>query len=119
MYSAVFLVFKISLWQALEKLAEGKKSGTQKGNLVRACSSRNLTKAGRPSKEPVKPLALRIKKEEPSTASSVNQTAREASFCDSLPSSQDTVFSQESNKTDLDESASYITASEGRYVTAY
>lgn len=86
---------------------------------MRACSSRNLTKTGRPSKEPVKPLALRIKKEEPSAAPSIDATAQEASFCDSLPSSQDTVFSQETNKTDLDESASYITASEGRYVTAY
>ncbi|KAK3882843.1 hypothetical protein Pcinc_012813 [Petrolisthes cinctipes] len=94
---------------ALEKLTESKKIGTQKGNLVRACSTRNLTKLGRATKESVKPLAVRIKKDEPTA----DPTAREASFCDSLPSSQDTVFSQESNKTDLDESASYVTASEG------
>ncbi|XP_042217786.1 G2/mitotic-specific cyclin-B3-like isoform X2 [Homarus americanus] len=96
------------LTNAIEKkIIDGKKVATQKGRVVRNGSTKSLRKVVKPpTKNPVQTLSLKVTTKEPGPVIKVDQ-AKELSFCDSLPSSQ------ESNKTDLDDSAAYVTASEG------
>lgn len=65
--------------------------------------------------DPVKTLSIKPVHQDPPTNNAAEEHDKDVSFCDSLPSSQDTVVSHDANKTELDESAAYITASEGRY----
>ncbi|XP_045600577.1 G2/mitotic-specific cyclin-B3 isoform X2 [Procambarus clarkii] len=100
------------LTNAIEKkINDGKKVAAQKGRLVRNGSTVSLRKVAKPSiKNPVQSLSMKITVPELLTIKV--EEAKEVSFCDTLPSSQDTIYSQETNKTDLDDSAGYVTASE-------
>lgn len=81
---------------------------------MRNVSTKSLRKAAKPStKNPIQTISMKVTAQEP--AALTKTEVNEVSFCDSLPSSQDTVVSQELNKADLDDSAAYVTASEGRY----
>lgn len=100
-----------------KKINDGKKVTAQKGRLMRSASTKSLVK------QSVKPAAkdkVLTKAAKPAEAVPAVKTtqAKEISFCDSLPSSQDTVFSHESTKTELDDSSAYVTASEGSPVKA-
>ncbi|XP_037786045.1 G2/mitotic-specific cyclin-B3-like [Penaeus monodon] len=97
-----------------KKINDGKKVTAQKGRLMRSASTKSLVKplskpAAAKDKVPAKTAKAEV------SAPEVKTQAKEISFCDSLPSSQDTVFSSQESKTDLDDSAAYVTASEGRY----
>lgn len=97
--------------QVIEKVSLQKKS-----KLTRSSSTRSLSQVLKPSaakqvpkvnKDPSK----KSTKTKPVVAPIIEQSD---SFCDVLPSSQDTIFSsQGSNKTELDDTSHYITASEG------
>lgn len=102
---------------ALEKkVNDGKKVTTQKDQLVRKVSNKVQTKAIKPALKSRPRQKVPVNNEK---AEAPKKDEVEISICDGLPtSSQDTVVSsQESNKTDLDESAAYITASEGSPIT--
>ncbi|KAG0693501.1 G2/mitotic-specific cyclin-B3 [Chionoecetes opilio] len=122
------------LHQAIEKLSEGGKKGTNKKvpRLKRSRSTVSLIKAaagkvGATKKEAVQLSSIKVKGEqlaevqikdiqEKSTSegsnSHIKELSKDVSFCESLPSSLDTAASQES-KASMDDSALYITASEG------
>lgn len=101
------------LTNAIEKkINDGKKISTQKGRLVRSGSTVSLHKvAKQPIKNAVQPLSIKIAAPELPVIKA-DQT-KVASFCDTLPSSLERDFLQEIPKTDLDDSAAYVTASEG------
>ncbi|XP_071547226.1 G2/mitotic-specific cyclin-B3-like isoform X2 [Panulirus ornatus] len=102
------------LTNAIEKkVNDGKKVATQRGRLVRSGSTKSLLKTVKPpNKSTVQAISLKVIAPEPAAVTKTEE-ANEVSFCDSLPSSQDTIVSQELNKADLDDSAAYVTASEG------
>lgn len=110
-----FIVIFLFLQQAIEKkINDGKKVTAQKGRLMRSASTKSLVKPSKPAAAKDKVPAKTAKPEV--SAPEVKKTqAKEISFCDTLPSSQDTVFSSQESKTDLDDSSAYVTASEGRY----
>ncbi|CAL4123934.1 unnamed protein product [Meganyctiphanes norvegica] len=96
--------------QVIEKVPVQKKS-----KLTRSSSTRSLSQVLKPSaaKQVPKPNkeTTKLTKSKPVVAPIIEQSD---SFCDVLPSSQDTIFSsQESNKTEHDDTSHYITASEG------
>lgn len=85
----------------------------KKSKLTRSSSTRSLSQVLKPSaaKQVPKTTSKKVMKSKPVVASIIEQSD---SFCDVLPSSQDTIFSsQDSNKTELDDTSHYITASEG------
>lgn len=95
-----------------KKINDGKKVTAQKGRLMRSASTKSLVKPSKPAAAKDKVPAKTAKPEV--SAPEVKKTqAKEISFCDTLPSSQDTVFSSQESKTDLDDSSAYVTASEG------
>jgi len=96
--------------QVIEKAPVQKKS-----KLTRSSSTRSLSQVLKPAAAKQAPKAnkdlKKVTKSKPVVAPVVEQSD---SFCDVLPSSQDTIFSsQESNKSELDDTSHYITASEG------
>lgn len=126
--------------QAIEKkLNDGKKGDTKKvPKLKRSRSTVSLIKAaggkGSTIKETVQLSSIKATGEQLQPINEVQATQKKAgeesdarikdllskdvSFCDSLPSSQNTLAgsSQESKTSVMDDSALYITASEGRWV---
>lgn len=125
--------------QAIEKkLNDGKKGDTKKvPKLKRSRSTVSLIKAaggkGNTIKEAVHLSSIKATGEQLQQITEVQATQKKVSeesdsrikdllnnvsFCDSLPSSQSTLAasSQESKTSVMDDSALYITASEGRWV---
>ncbi|XP_042878470.1 G2/mitotic-specific cyclin-B3-like isoform X2 [Penaeus japonicus] len=100
-----------------KKINDGKKATVQKGRLMRSASTKSLVKASSKPVAAKDKVPVKTAKPEVSAPEVKKTQTKEISFCDSLPSSQDTIFSSSSqeSKTDLDDSAAYITASEGRY----
>lgn len=84
---------------------------------MRSASTKSLVKASSKPVAAKDKVPVKTAKPEVSAPEVKKTQTKEISFCDSLPSSQDTIFSSSSqeSKTDLDDSAAYITASEGRY----
>lgn len=96
--------------QEIEKAPVQKKS-----KLTRSSSTRSLSQVLKPSAAKQVPKANKdISKKSTKTKPVAPKVEQSDSFCDVLPSSQDTIFSsQDSNKTELDDTSHYITASEG------
>lgn len=137
---ATHLQSSFSTIQAIEKkLNDGKKGDTKKvPKLKRSRSTVSLIKAaggkGSTIKETVQLSSIKVAGEQLQPINEVQATQKKAgeesdarikdllskdvSFCDSLPSSQNTLAgsSQESKTSVMDDSALYITASEGRWV---
>lgn len=127
--------------QAIEKkLGDGKKGDAKKlpklkrsrstVSLVKAAAGKNTTTikesvqlssikvAGEQVQEANEGQATQRKVGEESVSRVKDPLSKDVSFCDSLPSSQNTIVvsSQESKTSVMDDSALYITASEGRWV---
>lgn len=116
-----------------KKLVEGKKGDAKKvPRLKRSRSTVSLIKAAAAkastNKEAVQLSSIKAKGEQlaevqvkdvpqksvgEGSSSHVKELSKDVSFCDSLPSSQDTAASSQESKASMDDSALYITASEG------